>query len=915
MRLYELAKELDVDNKTVLELCEQVGIFGKSSHSNSVNDIEADKIRRFVLRKSAGESAAGVREVSKEGKIVTESRMAGNVIRRRKKADSPDENSGTNTDLAARIDLSAVPSPDLPSLSPDLDQEKRSKEAALREADALFAKTPETEAAADDTAGDETAGDLSVDTVAEAEDSGLAETTAADADAAAALAAGNAASARLDETRKRHDIRAPRILGKIDLSTVTPKKPTEEAKPAARAGASRLGSKSIAFTATADEARKGDKRRGKVVGRPDDTDADGGKKPRKKQVLRKDELLDYDGEKEFWKTKKKVKKKSGGDPSSDAAPMKQSKRVVKIPGHISVGELAHQMSVKVSEVIQVLMRLGVMAGINQLIDPETAAIVAGEFDYTVTNTEEDLEGTVALHSQEDPPESLVMRPPVVTVMGHVDHGKTSLLDRIRKSSVTAGEFGGITQHIGAYNVKLSSGASVTFLDTPGHEAFTAMRSRGAKITDIVVLVVAADDGVMPQTIEALNHAKAAGVPIIVAVNKIDKDGANRDRVVNQLSEHGLIPEAWGGDTIFCYLSALTGEGVPELLENLHIQAEILELKANPGRTAVGTVIESKIDKGRGPVVTVLIQKGTLRRGDVFVSGAVFGRVRAMNGDDGTKIDEVGPSIPAEVLGASAAPMAGDDFIVFDNEQQARSIAERREQARRIKELATVDKGVVNTAALTLERFSAMVADQADIKELPLIVKGDVQGSVEAVSEALGRLANDEARTKVIHKGVGAISETDVQLAQASGAILIAFNVRADSRASQQIEAAGLQVLYSRIIYELVEKVDASLRGMKAPVYKETSLGRVEVRQTFKVPKLGTVAGSYVLDGTVSRGAMVRLLRDSKVVFEGKMSSLRRFKDDVKEVAAGYECGIGLEGYNDIKEGDVLEVYKVEEVRA
>lgn len=893
MRLYELAKELEVDNKVVLDLCEQVGIFGKTSHSNSINDIEADKIRRHVMRKAAGEGSAGTREVSKEGKILTESRMAGNVIRRRKKADSPDEAPAAES-LSAKIDLSEVPSPELPTLAPDLDEERRSKEAALREADALFGVSAEPEPEA-----------------VEPEPTETAPLEAQPAEPAVEESVNEAAS-RLDEARRRHDIRAPRILGKIDLSTVTPKKPAEDSKPAR--GAAKPGGKFAATPVAADDSRRGDKRKGKGTSSSDDFDLEGGKKPRKKQVLRKDELLDYDGEKEFWKTKKKGKKKSGGDQSVDVAPMKQSKRVVKIPGHISVGELAHQMSVKVSEVIQVLMRLGVMAGINQLIDPETAAIVAGEFEYTVTNTEEDFEETVALLSQEDAPESLRMRPPVVTVMGHVDHGKTSLLDRIRKASVTAGEFGGITQHIGAYNVKLASGASVTFLDTPGHEAFTAMRSRGAKVTDIVVLVVAADDGVMPQTIEALNHAKAAGVPIIVAVNKIDKEGANRDRVVNQLSEHGLIPEAWGGETIYCYVSAHTGEGIPELLENLHVQSEILELKANPDRTAVGTVIESKIDKGRGPVITVLIQKGTLKRGDVFVSGAVFGRVRAMNGDDGTKIDEVGPSIPAEVLGASAAPMAGDDFIVFENEQQARSIAERREQAQRLKELATVDKGVVNTGALTLERFSAMVADQADIKELPLIVKGDVQGSVEAVSEALGRLANDEARTKVIHKGVGAISETDVQLAQASGAILIAFNVRADSRAAQQIEAAGLQVLYSRIIYELVEKVEAAIKGMKAPVFKETALGRVEVRQTFKVPKLGTVAGSYVLDGTVARGAMVRLLRDSKVVFEGKMSSLRRFKDDVKEVAAGYECGIGLEGYNDIKEGDVLEVYKVEEVR-
>jgi translation initiation factor IF-2 len=516
-------------------------------------------------------------------------------------------------------------------------------------------------------------------------------------------------------------------------------------------------------------------------------------------------------------------------------------------------------------------------------------------------------------TEQDDPADLKLRPPVVTVMGHVDHGKTSLLDAIRETAVTSGEFGGITQHIGAYNVKLSTGGSVTFLDTPGHEAFTAMRSRGAQITDIVVLVVAANDGVMPQTIEAINHAKAAGVPIIVAINKMDLENANPEKVINQLAEHELVPEEWGGSTLVCKLSAHTREGLDNLLENLHLQAEVLELRANPNRAAIGTVIESKVDKGRGPVISVLVHNGTLKKGDSFVAGAVSGKVRALVSDDGTSVEEAGPSIPVEVLGVGASAIAGDDFVVMSSDSQARKVAEDRAQRKRRKELATSNASSAAGGPLTLESFSQKVSDSVEIKELPLIIKADVQGSVEAVADALADLSNEEVKVNIIHKGVGAISENDVQLASASKAVLVAFNIRPDARALVLIEQEGIIVQYSRVIYDLVDSVGEALRGKMSPKFQEKTLGHVEVRQTFRVPKMGMVAGSYVTDGVVPRNSLVRVLRDGIVVHEGKLASLRRFKEDVKEVSTGYECGIGLQGFADIKDGDVLEVYKVEEI--
>ncbi len=930
MRIYELAKELGLENKAVLDLCHELGMEDKSSHSNSLSDMEADRIRRHVLRKSVAEKspAGGTRELNREGHMLTESRVSGNVIRRRKKG-GEDDGPLEAPPPGRQIDLSSAHmlSPDLPRLAPDPQAEKAQREAALREADALFVKRAPAEEASVEEAPSATDDESSIEV--SAEDESVEEVEPAQADdtddtvsieaspeetvAATVSAEGNGAAVAedkvLQDVRRRHDIRAPKILGRIEL----PVKPVVTKKPVAQAAKTETTGTTEEESTTSGRGVKG-KKKGKPV-EFEGTDSLG-RRPRKKQVLLQNDLLDYDGERDGWKVKKDKRRKSPHDANGQAeaaGAMRQSKKVVKVAGSISLGDLARQMGVKAGEIISLLMKLGVMATINQLLDYDTATIVAAEFGFTATNTDLDVEDVVSSLDEQDSPDNLELRPPVVTVMGHVDHGKTSLLDSIRRASVAKGEVGGITQHIGAYSVTVPSGGAVTFLDTPGHEAFTAMRGRGAKVTDIVVLVVAADDGVMPQTIEAINHARAAEVPIIVAINKIDKEGANRDRVINQLSEYGLTPEAWGGDTIMVDVSAHTKQGIDVLLENLSVQAEVLELRANPNRRAKGTVIESKVDKGRGTVMTVLVQNGTLKKGDLFVSGSVYGKVRALVRDDGEKVDSAGPSIPVEVLGASGSPLAGDDFLVLDSEAQARQISEQRAHIQRMKDLA-VQEGSSLSGALTLEKFSALVQEKGEVKELPLIVKADVQGSVEAVTGALLQLHNDEAKTKVIHKGVGAITENDVQLAVASKAIIIGFNIRPDARASQVIEQEGIQVVYSRIIYELVEQVEAALTGMKAPVFQEKVLGRVEVRQTFRVPRLGTVAGSYVLDGTIPRGAQVRLLRDSRIIYEGKMGSLRRFKDDVREVQAGYECGIGIEGYSDIKMGDIIEVFKVEQIQ-
>ncbi len=587
-------------------------------------------------------------------------------------------------------------------------------------------------------------------------------------------------------------------------------------------------------------------------------------------------------------------------------PMKAAKRKIRVEEAIRVADMAHQMGVKSGEIIKVLFGLGVMATINNSLDIDTATLVAAEFGYEVEKVGFSEEAFL-LPSESDAPEQLKPRPPVVTIMGHVDHGKTSLLDAIRKTSVTSGEAGGITQHIGAYHVKTKRG-DIVFLDTPGHEAFTAMRARGAQITDLVVLVVAADDGVMEQTREAINHSRAAGVPILVAVNKIDKEAANPDRVLRELAELGLQAESWGGDTVVGLVSAKTGQGLDELLELIALQAEILELKANPDKPARGHVVEAKLDKGRGPVATVLIQEGTIHQGDAFVCGVFAGRVRALFNDQGRKIKEAGPSVPVEVQGFEGVPEAGEEFICLADEKAARRIAEARAVKQRERELAKESR-------VTLETFLARRADDAEALVLNMVLKADVQGSLEAITESLRKLSTDKVRIEIIHGGAGAISESDVLLAAASNAIIIGFNVRPTAKVKDVAEQEGVDIRFYDIIYKLVDEIKSAMVGMLAPVSREVYLGQAEVRDTFSLPKIGVIAGCFVADGKITRNAGVRLLRDGVVVYTGKIASLKRFKDDAKEVPKGMECGVGLENFHDIKVGDVIEAFETVEEAA
>ena len=580
---------------------------------------------------------------------------------------------------------------------------------------------------------------------------------------------------------------------------------------------------------------------------------------------------------------------------------KAIKRRIRIGETITVGDLAKRMGIKVSEIINKLMSMGVMATINQAIDYDTATLVASDFSFQIEPAEAEFDESVL--KAPSTPENLKPRAPVVTIMGHVDHGKTSLLDVIRQTNVTDGETGGITQAIGAYHVHINN-RDIVFLDTPGHEAFTAMRARGAQVTDIVVLIVAADDGVMNQTVEAIHHAKVAGVPIIVAINKIDKPGADPEKIKQALTEHGLLSEQWGGDTIFCEVSAKKKTNIEELLEMILLQADVMELKADPDRPVRGIIIESKLDKGRGPVATVLIQEGTLREGDSFISKTEFGRVRAMINDQGKRIKEAGPSIPVEVIGFSSVPQTGAEFFCVEDEKKARSISDYWTRKTREKELSSLSK-------VTLEQLYQRIKD--GVKECNVIIKADVQGSIEAISDALNKLSTDDIKLKIIHSSTGAISETDVMLASASQAIIIGFNVRPDARVAEVAQQESVEIKLYDIIYNVIADVRAAMEGLLEPEYREVVQGRAEVRELFKVPKVGTIAGCYVTDGKIMRSNNLRLLRDGVVVFDGKILSLKRFKDDAREVLTGFECGIGIEGFNDIHLGDIIEAYLTEEL--
>ena len=583
---------------------------------------------------------------------------------------------------------------------------------------------------------------------------------------------------------------------------------------------------------------------------------------------------------------------------------KQQLKVL-IPDTITVGELATRLKAAATEVIKQLMKLGVMASINQEIDFDTASLVAEEMGAKV---EKEVIVTIEerlIDDTDDDDTNLQPRCPVVVVMGHVDHGKTSILDRIRNAHVAAGEAGGITQHIGAYQVNIN-GQDITFLDTPGHEAFTSMRARGANITDIAILVVAADDGIMPQTVESINHAKAAGVSIIVAINKMDKEGANSDRIKEELTKYDLVCEDWGGDVICVPVSAKTGEGIDDLLENVLLVAEVKELKANPDRLAKGTVIEARLDKGRGPIATLLVQNGTLKQGDVLIAGTAVGRVRVMTNDKGRTVKSAGPSVPVEITGLAEVPSAGDTFNAVEDERLARELVEQRKHEQKQEQFNAYRK-------VTLDNLFSQIAE-GEIKELPIVVKADVQGSVEAVKQSLEKLSNNEVRVRVIHGAVGAVKESDVMLASASNAIIVGFNVRPDPVAAENAERDGVDIRLYRIIYDAIEEIGTAMKGMLAPKLREVEQGRVEVRQVYKISNVGMVAGSYVLSGKVTRGSKVRVVRDGIIIADDEIAGLKRFKDDVKEVADGYECGISLEKFSDVKEGDIFETYIVEEYR-
>ena len=628
-----------------------------------------------------------------------------------------------------------------------------------------------------------------------------------------------------------------------------------------------------------------------------------------------EKLVDIDAEEKAEK-KQKIKKNTQPSKKIDkkAEPAPKAKKAkeepsapkeVEIPEEISVGDFAAKLGVSPTAVVKKLFEIGVMASVSQTIDFDTAALIGDDLGFIIKQeiivTDEDR----LFNDVEDKEEDLKPRPPVVVVMGHVDHGKTSLLDTIRKTNVIAKEAGGITQHIGAYRVRIHD-KKITFLDTPGHEAFTSMRMRGAQVTDIAILVVAADDGIMPQTVEAINHAKAAGVTIIVAINKIDKEGANPDKIKQELTEYDLIPEEWGGDTICVPISAKYNQNIDELLEMVILVAEMKELKANPDRRAKGTVIEAQLDKGRGPVATVLVQNGTLKTGDIVVAGTAEGRVRAMVDDRGNKVKKAGPSVPVEIIGLSEVPEGGDTFYAVDDEKKARAVVEKRKE--KIKEEHIKSRSVVSLDAL----FDQI--KEGEVKELNIIVKADVQGSVEAVKQSLTKLSNEEVRVNCIHGGVGGVTESDVMLAAASNAIIVGFNVRPDNGALSSAKQNDVDIRLYRVIYHAIEEIEAAMKGMLAPKFKENILGHAEVRNTFKVSGVGTIGGGYVQDGKISRNSQVRIVRDGIVVHEGILSSLKRFKDDVKDVAAGYECGIGIENFNDIKDGDIVESFVMEEIK-
>jgi translation initiation factor IF-2 len=872
-RLHDLAKEWGLEVKDLAARLEKVGIRGKRAQSALSEEEIAQASRDLGLGPAPTVTIGGERIVtSAEGQQLVERRVGSKVIRRRASAPT--------ADIEPWHEPLAAPSDAIPTFGlaePLMEPEPQVLEPLVEETEPPPAVSADLESVPSEPA----AAPPPVPPVVKA----VPTEKRVLAPMAPSRPAGSPSGAAATPARPA----GPRVLGRIDLKKAEAERVAALERPSAdraRRAPSPGAAPMEVPPPSADPSRTGKKKKRRVIEKPEfaeiaERETRQGRLPRKKRAA---------PGKEQRKT--------------EITTPKASKRVIRIGEFVSVGDLARSMGVKAGEVVKKLMEAGTMATINQVLDLASATLMANEFGYTVENATVDIESAVEVGHEPSTDETLRPRPPVVTIMGHVDHGKTSLLDAIRESNVTDQEAGGITQHIGAYRVDVGE-RQVTFLDTPGHEAFTAMRARGAKVTDLVVLVVAADDGVMPQTVEAINHAKAANVPIVVAINKIDKPDANTDRVKQELSDHALVPEDWGGDTICVPCSARSKVGLEQLLEMILLQSEVLELRANPDKAARGTIVEAQLDRGRGPVATVLVQEGTLRQGDAFVCGAHAGRVRAMIDDRGHRVTDAGPAVPVEILGLTTVPDAGAPFVVVGDEATARQVAEHRRLKQR-------EASLSKTAKVSLEDLYRQV-QAGDTKELRVVVKADVQGSVEAVADALARLSTEEVKLAVLHASVGGITESDIMLAVASNAVVIGFNVRPETKASQVAEREGVDVRLYTIIYEALNDVRDAMEGLLEPTFKERTMGRAEVRNTFTIPGAGMVAGCFVVDGKLTRNAAVRLVRDHVVVHTGKIGSLRRFKDDVREVQVGYECGVGLDNYQDVKVGDVIEAYEMEQV--
>ncbi len=908
-RVYELARELNMTNKSLLDKISSLDL-GLNSHMSTLDDDSEARIRSFIQ---------GAAEPS-----LVEKRVQPTVIRRRRKVVAAPQIEAETAQEEAAAETEPEAEPVFETAEPELAAEPlqdqvieeqvaeapagpEPEEEPLMEEPAAVPDEPVAEEAAAPAVETQTA-EEAVQSPAEPEESAPAaeiSEPAAEPHEAPEIQKEPVAAKPPAKPKKKKKESAAKIIKLPDRPVKPLTKPEPEPEPENKIGAAQPETPASPGTAKDDRGKKKGKKR---IAETEEVAPDK-RLFKKKTSFRKKEVIEgaelYSNRQRPRKGRKGAKIKAAPiGQKTQITTAKAIKRRIKIDETIVLSDLAKRMGIKASEMIAKLMGMGVMATVNQTIDYETASLVAAEFEYEIEKAAFE-EEEILKTAQADDPEKLAPRPPVVTIMGHVDHGKTSLLDVIRKSSVTAGEAGGITQHIGAYMVATEKG-KITFLDTPGHEAFSAMRSRGAQVTDIVILVVAADDGVMPQTVEAINHSKAASVPIIVAINKMDKPDANPERVTRQLSELGIVPEDWGGQNIFVQVSAKAETGLDELLEMILLQAEMLELKANADKLAVGHVVEAKLDSGRGPVATVLVKEGTLRTGDPVVCGVHHGKVRALLDDLGRKSENAYPSMPVEIIGLSGVPMAGDEMIAVKDEKDAKQVSQHRIQKQRSKDLA-------KNSRLSLEKLFEKM-QEGEVQDLNLIIKTDVDGSMEAIRDSLLKLSNVEVQINIVHAATGTITESDISLAAVSNAIIIGFNVRANAKVQEMAAEEHVDIRYHNIIYNVIQEIKDAIVGMMKSTFEERVMGRAEVRQTFHVPKVGTIAGSYITDGKFERGQLTRLLRDGIVIYEGKNLSLRRFKDDVKEVQSGYECGISLENYNDIKVGDVLECYYMEEIR-